>query len=273
MAEGVSARFDALNRHKTIREIDIKSSAGKAEIVELVRDADVFLHNWAEGKGEEMQLGASNLQAVNPSLIYAHAAGWATDNTEHTLLGTDFVTQAYSGVAQQISQQSGKRGGSLFTVLDVLGGVVAAQGITAALLERQLNNQRIQVKSSLMSAATLLCAKPLQQIYSPDANQLKQSSPINGVYATQQGLIAIECVDEASVTRLFDAIDTAVSSEQLAETLLSKTATEWLVIFQAANIPAAVVVEDLTDLMNNPLLQPCLTTSSYTQVISPWSFL
>jgi crotonobetainyl-CoA:carnitine CoA-transferase CaiB-like acyl-CoA transferase len=179
------------------------------------------------------------------------------------------MTQAYSGVAQQIAQHSGKRGGSLFTVLDVLGGVVAAQGITAALLERQLNNKRIQVKSSLMSAATLLCAEPLQRIYIPDTNQPTQTSPINSVYASLQGLIAIECVDEASVTRLFAALD---SPEPLAEILLSKTAAQWLVILQAANIPAAVVVEDLTDLLNNPLLQACLTTASYTQVISPWSF-
>lgn len=273
MAEGVSARFDALNRHKSIREIDIKSSAGKAEIYELVRDADVFLHNWAAGKGEEMQLGASDLQAVNPCLIYAHAAGWSDGNNKHDLLGTDFVTQAYSGVARQISQQSGKRGGSLFTVLDVLGGAVAAQGITIALLERELSNKRIQVKSSLMSAATLLCAKPLQAIYSPDPNSSTQTiSPINGVYQTRQGLIAIECVDDASVTRLFDVLDKSQNPEQLAEILLNKTATEWLAILQTANIPVAIVVEDLTDLMTNPLLQPCLMTSSYTQVISPWSF-
>ncbi len=278
MADGVSARFDALNRHKTIREIDIKSSAGKAEIYELVRDADVFLHNWAAGKGEEMQLGASDLQAVNPSLIYAHAAGWSDDNSEHNLLGTDFVTQAYSGVARQISQQSGRRGGSLFTVLDVLGGAVAAQGITVALLERQLANKRIQVKSSLMSAATLLCAESLQAIYSPDSDNTTQTSLINDVYQTQQGLIAIECVDDASVTRLFDVLGISrmflnpLKSEQLAEILLSKTATEWLPILQAVNIPVAIVVEDLTDLMTNPLLQPCITISSYTQVISPWSF-
>lgn len=274
MADGVSARFDALNRHKTIREIDIKSSAGKAEIYELVRDADVFLHNWAAGKGEEMQLGASDLQAVNPSLIYTHAAGWSNDDGEHNLLGTDFVTQAYSGVASQIAQHSGKRGGSLFTVLDVLGGVVAAQGITAALLARCLTNQRIQVTSSLMSAATLLCAEPLQTIYSPDSNASIKSSPINGVYQTQQGKLAIDCVNEASVARLFDvlAIDRPDRSEQLAEILLSKTAQEWLPLLQAANIAAAVVVEDLTDLLTNPLLQPCLSAHSYTHVTTPWRF-
>lgn len=282
MADGVSARFDALNRHKTIREIDIKSSAGKAEIAELVRDADVFLHNWAAGKGEAMQLGASDLQTVNPSLIYAHAAGWSNDDGEHDLLGTDFVTQAYSGVAAQIAQHSGKRGGSLFTVLDVLGGVVAAQGITASLLARCLTPQRIQVTSSLMSAATLLCAEPLQHIYSPDNNggqalpdsASEASLRPNGIYQTQQGKLAIDGVNEASVARLYDAlaIDRLDSSEQLAEILLSKTAHDWQTLLQAANIACAIVVEDLTDLLTNPLLQPCLSAHSYTHVTSPWSF-
>jgi crotonobetainyl-CoA:carnitine CoA-transferase CaiB-like acyl-CoA transferase len=279
MADGISARFDALNRHKTVREIDIKSSEGKAEIYELVRNADVFLHNWAPGNAEKLQLSAAELQGMNPALVYAHAAGWSTENAiQDDLLGTDFVTQAYSGVAQQIAQQSGQRGGSLFTVLDVLGGVVAAQGITAALLQRELSPQTICVTSSLASAAVLLTAESLQQIYSPEPDHIKPASLINAVYQTQQGKLVVECADDASVTRLIDAISRPdrflkpVRSEELAEILLTKTAQEWLEILQTANIAAAVVVEDLTDLLTNPLLQPCLSAHSYTHVTSPWSF-
>ena len=44
-ADGCSVRFDALNHLKDVREVDIKSAAGRAEIHELCRDADVFLHN------------------------------------------------------------------------------------------------------------------------------------------------------------------------------------------------------------------------------------
>ncbi len=270
MADGVSARFDALNRHKIVREIDIKSSEGKAEIYELVRQADVFLHNWAPGNAEKLQLSASELQAMNPALVYAYAAGWSTENAiQDNLLGTDFVTQAYSGVAQQIAQQSGKRGGSLFTVLDVLGGVVAAQGVTAALLQRELSPQTVRVTSSLASAAVLLTAESLQRIYTPDSTEAPQCSPINGVYETQQGKLAIECVDNAATACLFDA----VGSEDLAGVLFSKTAREWEVILQALGIAVAVVVEDLTDLVANPLLQPCLSAHSYTHVTSPWSFI
>lgn len=144
VSEGCSVRFDALNRLKVIREIDIKSPCGQEEITEMARHADVFLHNWAPGKALELDLDYADLSRVNPALIYAHASGWFTDGGEISLRspslpGTDFMVQAYSGVAQKISRTCGTQGGTLFTALDVLGGVIAAQGITAALLNRQLN--------------------------------------------------------------------------------------------------------------------------------------
>ena len=146
IARGCSARFDALNRLKTIREIDMKSLAGRAEIKEMVRHADVFLHNWAPGKAVLLNLGHEDLAATNPSLIYAYAGGWATDSTTHSPSEPDARHGLHGPsllrVAKKIAEASGTRGGSLFTVLDVLGGVVAAQGITIALLNRCMNNMR-----------------------------------------------------------------------------------------------------------------------------------
>ena len=75
IADDCSARFDALNRFKTIREVDIKSLAGQAEVKEMVQHADVFLHNWAPGKAVLLNLDHEDLAATNPSLIYAYA-GW-----------------------------------------------------------------------------------------------------------------------------------------------------------------------------------------------------
>src|SRR5690606_29461665 len=96
-------------------------------------------------------------------LIYASASGWFTNNEgissqSPSLPGTDFMVQAYSGVAHKISRACGTRGGTLFTALDVLGGIIAAQGITAALLNRQLSHAGAKVTSSLLGAAILLCS-------------------------------------------------------------------------------------------------------------------
>ncbi|WP_090627242.1 CoA transferase [Nitrosomonas marina] len=281
MADGCSARFDALNRLKTIREINIKSAAGRAEIKELVQSADVFLHNWAPDKAAQLGLDYSDFVDLNPALIYAYAAGWSTngsaESATNTLPGTDFMTQAYSGVARKISQASGTRGGSLFTVLDVLGGVIAAQGITAALLKRHLDNASVKVTSSLLSAATLLCIDDF-----PDKNMLnsriKSKSIINGVFDTKQGKLAIECPDLNTVSRLRNVLEIANDLNEidfhqfLQLLLLTKTAEEWLLILERAGVPVAQVIEDLATIRNQAHLQQQLSPDCYTKVMSPWSF-
>ena len=282
MSEGCSARFDALNRLKTIREIDIRFPSGQAEITELVRHADVFLHNWAPNKAAQLNLDYCDLVNLNPALVYAYAAGWTTDESTysplHSIPGTDFMVQAYSGVAQKISKTCGTQGGSLFTLLDVLGGVIAAQGITIALLNRCMNHAGTKVTSSLLSAATLLCTDDFQnQHHAFNINAISESM-INAVYVTKQGKIAIECCDNKTMQRLIHALGIATDIKQaklqqrLCHLFLSKTAEEWVAILQQANVPAAVVAENLTDLHNNPRLKSHLNPGSYTQVTSPWSF-
>jgi crotonobetainyl-CoA:carnitine CoA-transferase CaiB-like acyl-CoA transferase len=281
MAEGCSARFDALNRLKTIREVDIKSPAGQAEIKELARHADVFLHNWAPGKAVLLNLDHDDLATINPSLIYAYAAGWATDSAAHSpsspMPGTDFMAQAYSGIAKRVAEASGTLGGSLFTVLDVLGGVVAAQGITIALLNRCMNNAGGKVTSSLMSASTLLCADDFQNLYSLPGTGAIPKSIIDNVYDTKQGKIAIECCDLGALVRLAEVLEVAIDVEDdleqyLSDLFLSRTAYEWADIFEQARVPSAVVIEDLADLQTTAHLQPGLSPGSYTRVNSPWSF-
>jgi crotonobetainyl-CoA:carnitine CoA-transferase CaiB-like acyl-CoA transferase len=191
--------------------------------------------------------------------------------------GTDFMAQAYSGVAKKIAGISGNQGGSLFTVLDVLGGVVAAQGVTIALLNRSMNNVASSVTSSLMSAATLLCADDFRNIYNlPSPGSKTPTSIINTVYTTRQGEIAVECPDVETALRLADALDATGGAENLEQSLsdlfLSRTAEEWARIFEQACIPAAVVVEDLADLQTITRLQAGLSPGPYTKVNSPWRF-
>ncbi len=282
ISAGCSVRFDALNRLKTIREIDIRFPAGQDEVTELVRHADVFLHNWAPNKATQLNLDYRNLVDLNPALVYAYAAGWTTDENSCSSLdsipGTDFMVQAYSGVAQKISKHCGTQGGSLFTLLDVLGGVVAAQGITIALLNRCLHHAGTKVTSSLLSAATLLCSDEFQNRHHSFDIDTDTTSVMSGVYATKAGKIAIECCDSKTAQRLIQALGITVDinpaelHQQLNQLLLAKTAEEWVTALQQACVPAIVVVESLADLHRHPHLKPHLTTGSYTQVNSPWSF-
>jgi crotonobetainyl-CoA:carnitine CoA-transferase CaiB-like acyl-CoA transferase len=152
LADGVSARFAALNAGKRVVELDLACRDGRAMARELVADAEVFLHNWAPGRAESWHLAAADLAAVRPGLVYAAASGWGTHLGDRPPLGTDYVVQAHSGLAAALRPPEEAPAPSLMTITDVLGGLVCAQGVLAALLRRARTGDGTGVDTSLLSA-------------------------------------------------------------------------------------------------------------------------
>jgi crotonobetainyl-CoA:carnitine CoA-transferase CaiB-like acyl-CoA transferase len=152
MAGECSARYRALNRGKHVAELDLGTSAGRRELRHLVAGADVFVHNWAPGRAERWELDAPQLAAANPRLVYAWASGWGDALGRRPPIGTDYLVQAYSGLAWSAP--------SLMTVTDVLGGLVCAQGVVAGLLAAARTGRGQRVDSSLLSAAGILLSPP-----------------------------------------------------------------------------------------------------------------
>lgn len=267
-ANGCSVRFDALNRLKTIREVDIKSAQGRETVRGLVREADVFLHNWAPGKAQELMLDAEHLHAVQPQLVYAYAGGWGA--VPVAAPGTDFTVQAWTGVAEAIAMASGTHAGSLFTVLDVLGGVVASLGVVAALLRRATGGAGGRVESSLLGTADLL-----MQI----SDGTSMAGVMCGVYPTKAGLIAIDCPHSSHFLALAETLGISPAAHAGGASLLprlalaTRTASEWETVLNAHGVGACVVVEDLGELATARHMAECLDQKAYSSVNAPWSFL
>jgi crotonobetainyl-CoA:carnitine CoA-transferase CaiB-like acyl-CoA transferase len=137
MAGDCSARFLALNRNKRLVEADLWNPAGRATLLDAVAHADVFLHNWAPGKAARLGLDYDRLAAINPRLVCAHASGWGDSLGANPPPGTDFMMQAYAGLPDHLTPVREAPAGSLMTLLDVLGGLVAASGVLAGLLGRE----------------------------------------------------------------------------------------------------------------------------------------
>lgn len=268
LAQGCSVRFDALNGLKSAVELDLKSAFEREQLRQSVCDADVFLHNWAPGKAEALSLDQPDLAAVNPALIYAYAGGWGDAEVPAGLPGTDFTVQAWSGVAHLIGQGDGNPGGSLFTVLDVFGGVIAAQGVVAALLARHLRGCAGRMDSSLLGAADVLCRSRLARV----------QEARTGVFQCKDVSLAIDCSaahDLQTVRRLFDLPAQSPwqdMREPLQEQLSRQTAGHWQSLLFASHVPVAVVWQDLAQLHHDPRLAPWLASGSYTRVLSPWRF-
>lgn len=266
MAGDCSARFDALNHLKTVVELDLKTSTGRMAARELASQADVFLHNWAPGKAAEFTLDADDLLAVQPGLTHVYAGGWRDDVDGDGLPGTDFVAQAYCGVADQLACADGALPGSLFTALDVLGGALAAQASCAGLVARLRQQRGVAVYSSLAGAAHVLL----------DAGPHAWRNH-GGLFATAAGWLALDCPTPASVAALARWLETPAETlaglhAPLTARLRQRPATDWLPILAALDVPAMQVTESLSQLPERTDVGDALDAGLYSRVNVPWRF-
>ncbi|MER6053467.1 CoA transferase, partial [Streptomyces sp. NPDC001793] len=141
---GLSARWLALNRGKKAVEIDIKSASERRRLREMAAGADVFLHNWAPGKAEQLGLDSAALSVANPGLVYAYTSGFGDRELPGAPVGTDFMVQARAGVGEAVRPADEPPAPSLMTLLDVLGGLLGAEAVLAGLLARERTGHGIR---------------------------------------------------------------------------------------------------------------------------------
>ena len=68
--DDISAMFLTCNRGKRSIAIDLSSEAGINAVKRIVATADVFIQNFRPGAVDRMGIGADDLHAINPDLIY-----------------------------------------------------------------------------------------------------------------------------------------------------------------------------------------------------------
>jgi CoA:oxalate CoA-transferase len=147
------AAYLAYNRSKEVVELDLKATAGRAALRELAGSADVFLHNSRPGRAEQSGYGAAELTAVNPGLVYAHASGWGDAADAPSEIAGDYVVQAHTACGESLRLPGEPPFPSRVTLVDVTGGLLACEGILAALLWREQDGHGRIVRTSLLAAA------------------------------------------------------------------------------------------------------------------------
>ncbi len=262
MAGGVSARFQALNHAKQRVEVDIRTAAGRATVRELVAGADAFVHNWAPGKAAELGLDAAELAAVRPSLVYAQASAWGPRLGAGPAIGTDFVVQAFSGLAAALRAPAAT---SLMTLTDVLGGLVCAEGVLAGLLATLDDGRGRRVESSLLSAAAVAL----------DAGPPGASSALHAPLRTADGWLVLPSRAVARPARVGHALRAAPGAPgdeaaAIRAALGQATTEAALERLAAAGLGGARVCTDLAALAAEPAFAGALDTGACALVAAPW---
>lgn len=98
VASGRSPSFDALNAGKTSRRIDLKTEAGKEELLALTDAADVVVESFRPGVLDRLGVGFAAMRARNPGLVCCAMSGFGRDGVLSRQPAHDINFVALAGV-------------------------------------------------------------------------------------------------------------------------------------------------------------------------------
>ena len=134
----ISAMFSTANRGKKSVALDLGHPDGVAALKRLVADSDVLVQNFRPGAVDRMGIGADDMLAVNPRLIYVSISGFGPDGPYSNWRVYDPIVQCVTGVVStQVSQEVPVPDLVRTLICDKATANTAAQAITAALFARE----------------------------------------------------------------------------------------------------------------------------------------
>lgn len=260
LAGSYGAAYLAYNHGKRVVEIDYKRSEGRAQLADLARDADVFLHNWRPGRAEQLELDFGQLVDRNPGLVYAYASGWGQERNPPSPIAGDFIVQAYAACGAGLNPVGEPPFPSRLTLVDVMGGLLACEGILAGIYLRERHGRGCQVDTSLLAGALMLEDDILRAIVIGQEDGRAKGRPLwrplDQPIETTEGYLVVSVENEGERRCLAEVCELApigAPETSIVERLAGHPAAVWEQFLTARGIPAAAVREDLTSIVGDPL--------------------
>jgi crotonobetainyl-CoA:carnitine CoA-transferase CaiB-like acyl-CoA transferase len=153
-----TAYFNSVNRNKRSVCLDLKTPEGQQIARDLVRKSDVVIQNFKFGDIEKLGLGFEALSAEQPGLIYCSITGYDRTGPEAARPGYDLVIQGEAGLMAlngEPTQPPLKFG---VAAVDMMTGMYAAQGVLAALYEREKTGKGRHIGMALFDCGLMITA-------------------------------------------------------------------------------------------------------------------
>jgi len=147
-----SAFYVALHRDRRGVVLDLKNDAGRSVLYDLVKGSDVLLENFRPGVTARLGVSYDDVRPVNPRLVYCTITGYGPDGPYSQLPATDGAVQAFSGLLELTGTAAAFGLPVPIPVADLLAGATAAQGVLAALLDRERTDHGTHLDVSMVEA-------------------------------------------------------------------------------------------------------------------------
>lgn len=133
--KGESSHFVWTNRSKESLALDVKHPQASAIMERIVARADVFVQNLAPGAAERLGLGAKELRARHPRLVWCGISGYGPSGPYAEKRAYDLLVQCEAGLLSVTGTPDAPSKAGI-PVADIAAGMYAFSSILAALLRR-----------------------------------------------------------------------------------------------------------------------------------------
>jgi len=185
--EGHSLWWPVQSRNKKCVTLNLREPRGQELLLRLVEDADVVTENFRPGTLERWGLGYDRMSEVNPRVILARVSGYGQTGPYAERAGFASVSEAMGGL-RYVNGYPGEAPPRMHLSLgDSLAGMFAAQGILAAVYERDVAGSGLGqvVDVSLMEASFAMLESTVPEydrlgiVRGPQGTNLKGVAPSN----------------------------------------------------------------------------------------------
>jgi len=201
-------------RNKKLVTLNISKPRGREILLDLLKDADVFIENFRPGRLEEWGIHFADLQKINPRLIMVRVTGYGQTGPYSSQPGFGTLMEAMSGFAEMTGEPDGPPTLPQFALADSCAGFYATMATMFAIYHRDVlgsgKGQIIDVSiwESLFSIlgpnalVDKLTGTPPRRM----GNRAPTSAPRN-TYKTSDGrFVALAGATQTTASRLFAVI-------------------------------------------------------------------
>jgi len=257
--------FQNLHRNKKAITLNLREPEAVAIFKRLAEKADVVVENYRPDVKRRLGIDYESLRAINPRLIYGSISGFGQSGPYRDRPGVDQIAQGMGGLMSitGIPGQGPVRVG--IPIADLCSGILLAQGILVALLEREVTGQGKWVHTSLLEAMlSMLDFQASRWLMSgeipPQAGNNHPTGIPTGVFETKDGHINIAASGDDLYERFCHAIERpdlrtdprfatskarSTNRDVLMDVLMpvtrQRTSADWIKILNDAGVPCGPI--------------------------------
>ena len=146
------------NRNKTNILLDFTLETDHAQLIKLIKTADVLVENYKVGGLKKYGLDYASIQQINPNIIYCSITGFGQSGPYKDRPGYDALIQAMGGLMSITGEADGAPQKVGVAVVDLMTALYATTAILAAVNHRHITGQGQHIDIALFDVQAAMLA-------------------------------------------------------------------------------------------------------------------